>query len=584
MTRRDRVRIPLALAAAFAAIAVFIALTGGVDTKISGITVRARSWERPALLAGACVLWALSRLHDDVLRVAPLVARRLPVAAMAWVFCAGIAFGTFAAGGADSYGYVSQAGLFMHGHVVERIPLDLDRANAWPDVPGTLAPLGYTRGPSRALLSPTYPPGLPLLMAPATLIHPDALFLIVPFCGALAVWCCWRLGAQLGEPLAGALAAVLLAASPTFLYQSVQPMSDVPATAFWMLALLLARRPGLGGAICAGGVASIAILIRPNLAPLLLLIVATVITAPAGRRLLRASLCAVAAVPGIVLLGAIQNIRYGSPLASGYGEFHDLFSLSNVMPNLARYPGWLAETHTPLIWLWIVAPLWIAMSSRGRVAAPAVSDPPALRGDAGAPDRVFAAICYAFSAAVLLAYLPYVYFRPEEWFYTRFLLPGLPLMLLLDAAMVLAAARRFFARTGEGIATIVLLVAAAWFAIEARSVGVFDLRNGEQKYPAVGAYARDHLPPSAVLFAMQHSGSLRYYSGRLTVRWDVVDRAALDRAVEVLRSRGQEPYAVVDLPEEDAAFRERFDAAAQKTITRMTTVATIGSTRIYRLE
>jgi hypothetical protein len=63
-----------------------------------------------------------------------------------------------------------------------------------------------------------------------------------------------------------------------------------------------------------------------------------------------------------------------------------------------------------------------------------------------------------------------------------------------------------------------------------------------------------------------------------------MDRAALDRAVEVLHSRGQEPYAVVDLPEEDAAFRERFDAAAQKTISRMTTVATIGSTRIYRLE
>ena len=274
----------------------------------------------------------------------------------------------------------------------------------WPDVPATLTPLAYTRNAVPDVLVPVYPPGLSLMMAPLTLIHANAVFLLVPLCAALTVWLTVVLGRELTEPSAGVLGALLVAVSPTFLLQAAQPMSDVPVAALWLSALVLARRPSTAAAILAGVASSLAILVRPNLAPLLLLVAAACAT---GRRapdrpdvassrgnppLARAIWLLLAAMPGVVALGAIQAVRYGSPLGSGYGSFDDLFALSNVAPNLARYPRWMTETHTPLIWLWLLAPLSFPLLDRGA--------------------RAFGWILYSFAVAVVLAYLPYVYFQP----------------------------------------------------------------------------------------------------------------------------------------------------------------------------
>jgi hypothetical protein len=56
---------------------------------------------------------------------------------------------------------------------------------------------------------------------------------------------------------------------------------------------------------------------------------------------------------------------------------------------------------------------------------------------------------------------------------------------------------------------------------------------------------------------MQHSGSLRYHSGRLTMRWDALDPAWLDRAVQHLQDRGIAVYALLEYWEEPQ-FRDRF--------------------------
>ena len=59
------------------------------------------------------------------------------------------------------------------------------------------------------------------------------------------------------------------------------------------------------------------------------------------------------------------------------------------------------------------------------------------------------------------------------------------------------------------------------------------------------------------LRAFQQSGSIRFYSGRLTLRYDVLDPAWLDRAVEHLRSIGRHPYFALDAGEIEG-FRTRF--------------------------
>jgi 4-amino-4-deoxy-L-arabinose transferase-like glycosyltransferase len=398
-----------------------------------------------------------------------------------------------------------------------------------------------------------------LLLAPLTLISETAIYLLVPVFGVLAVWATYRLGVRLGDPLAGALAAVVLACSPTFLYQVVQPMSDVPAAACWLSALLAAAGGSRGRAAGAGALASIAIMIRPNLAPLAALVFVPVIFGGRQARAQRAFLFVAAMVPGLAVLGWIQDVRYGSPLASGYGTLEDGFALANVGENLDRYPWWLTETHTWFIWLSLLAPLWIARR---------------------AAHRVLAWTAAALALAVWAAYLPYVYFQPNEWFYTRFLLPAIPVMLFFAVAVSLWPLRRLPGAV-RAPATLALLLALLAAQLQvARTRGAFEIRLQEEKYPLAGAFVRDRLPATAFVLAAQHSGSIRYYANRPTLRWDLVGPGRLDHVVAALRAEGFEPFVVVD-GGEDEAFRRRFGDAGQQSVRGLTPLSVLGDARVY---
>jgi len=568
MTAQRRGATLILLGLVVALFAVFVAMTGGIDTRLAGVPVRSRSWERPATLALLLLGAGVFFLRQAFAWLPRRLFRALPALVVVWGAAAALIFGTYAAGGADSFGYISQAELFAHGRLTDAVPMH--PAFNWPDAPYTLTPLAFTRGPDPTRLVPVYPPGLPMMMAPFARIHPAAVFLVVPLCAALALWCCLRLGRELGDPDAGTLGALLLSVSPTFLLQAVQPMSDVPVTACWLAALVLARRPRAIFAALAGGAASLAVLVRPNLAPLVLFVVLSSATASeddrplaallSKRSLWRAVICAAAMLPGFLVLGLIQNARYGSPLGSGYGTFNDLFALSNIRPNLARYPRWLTLAHSPFIWLWLIAPIWFHRSV-GRA-------------------RTFGWICYGFTAAVVAAYLPYIYFRPEEWSYTRFLLPALPFMMLFGTGVLLLALRRWLPGRALPAAAVVTVGLAGWMLYSAEALGVFRVREGERKYPEIGTFVRDRLPRSALVLAAQHSGSVRYYSHRPTLRWDVLDRASLDRALSSMRDAGYDPFLVVDTGE-DEEFRARFAAAGQRALAGLTPVTTIGNTTVY---
>src|SRR5260221_408382 len=106
------------------------------------------------------------------------------------------------------------------------------------------------------------------LIAAASVAYRDAVFLVVPVFAAVAVWLTFLLGRRLDDGVTGASASLLLATSPIFLYQSVQPMSDVPAAALWLAALTATARSDQRGQILGGGCAALAVLMRPNLAPI----------------------------------------------------------------------------------------------------------------------------------------------------------------------------------------------------------------------------------------------------------------------------------------------------------------------------
>jgi hypothetical protein len=80
---------------------------------------------------------------------------------------------------------------------------------------------------------------------------------------------------------------------------------------------------------------------------------------------------------------------------------------------------------------------------------------------------------------------------------------------------------------------------------------------GESRYARAGELVKRGTPVGSVIFAKQHSGSLRFYGSRLTVRYDRLDRLWLDRSVESLMARGMHPYIVLE-DWEQPEFKQRF--------------------------
>ena len=160
----------------------------------------------------------------------------------------------------------------------------------------------------------------------------------------------------------------------------VSPMSDVPAAAFWAIAIYftLGRTPR--SALFAGLAASAAIMIRPNLAPLAVILVLWKFWAGQSRTrgqpgrqaskrhsAFRAVVPLIAGtLPGCLFIAWINNALYGSPLASGYGSLSVLFSVSHIVPNVERYGRWLVVSQTPLAVVGIAALLYRQKRSGAR--------------------------------------------------------------------------------------------------------------------------------------------------------------------------------------------------------------------------
>jgi hypothetical protein len=489
-------------------------------------------------LGGAQARAGLARAWD----VRDSFANRIATAAAVSTGAVGLVWGTGVAGGSDAYGYVSQALMWLDGLPFKAEPLAA--AVPWPRAAWTLSPLGWRPGLEPAVIVPTYPPGLPLTMAAmAGVLGPGAVYWVVPVLGALAVWLTYLLGRRVADAASGAAAALLLAASPAFLYQLVQPMSDVPVTAWWLLSLwgTAAGRPSVAGAG-----AALAVLTRPNLAPVAAPLLAAVLWhahsryRTAGASLRAASVFALPLAATAAFLAWLNTRLYGSPLASGYGTVSELFALANVPVNASRYVRWMIETQTPIILVGAVAPLVACLGWR---RAP------------GKRSLVQGWFGLTFAALVLACYLPYLTF--EEWWYLRFLLPAIPVLLVLTTPVLVRLVSNAPATLrGPLLAVGVGLLATHYLAV-AHGRSAFDLQRLESRYVAAGAFASRALPRNAVLLSVQESGSLRMYGSRTTLRFDYLDPHGLDQAVEFLDRVGNRPYFVLEAWEE-AQFRDRF--------------------------
>ena len=473
-----------------------------------------------------------------------------PVVITAWIVVAvvliGIGNGTWVAGGMDSYGYISQSDRWLRGDVV----VDEPAADVlpWPNAIETLTPIGYLPGPDRRSSVPYYAPGLSILMAIAQWAGGHcAVFWVVPLTGGLLVASTFAIGRRLRSDAVGLAAAALVAMSPAVLFMLTAPMSDVPAAAFWALAIALVvsgstRSPWRS---LAGGLsASIAVLIRPNLVPIAALIALWLVVegvlerrSSLGRRLAPAASFAVGLLPGCLAIAWLNARWFGSPLKSGPGSLDYLFQIDNLAANLTRYPRWIVETQTPLVLLAIVAIL-LPLRNIWRTS--------------------FAQrVAVLFGAIFLTVLVMHSLFVPlEEWWYLRYLLaawPGLFVALAIVLARLWEAERLWPRLVGVSVVSVLCFFG---LGVAARR-GAFTNASGERRYVDAARLLQQRTGTDAVILSAQHSGTVRYYGGRLTVRYDWIESAWLDRAVAWLDGRKRHVYALLE-EWERPLFEERF--------------------------
>ncbi|HEX7251242.1 MAG TPA: glycosyltransferase family 39 protein [Thermoanaerobaculia bacterium] len=437
----------------------------------------------------------------------------------------------FAVGGADSSGYANEARRMKTGALVDR-PRSLDRLGLPDGMAQICIPLGFVTGPRPGTMASTYPPGFPAHLLAAGSLAGWRLgpYLVSPVAAMLTVFLVFLLGRDLGlSRLSAGAAAAIFAAWPVFLFQALQPMSDAVATLWSVAAILFARRASHRStwAFLAGAAFGIAVLVRPADALLALPLAFALSVAPRALALFAAG-----GIPFAGALAAYDLHTFGSVVESGYGKLgllHEM-ALRQFPPRIAYYGAWVIESLTPLVPL-----AWLALPADRRV-----------------PIRDRWLLLSWFGSFLLF----YSFYKPYESFiYVRFLLPGAP-AIVLGAALVASSLLIHTGRARRWLGGIALAVVLCLEVRVSRRVGVLQIVSDQTIYPEICRWANTALPRRSVLFTMQASGALEYYTDATYVVWVWVDGQRFRSLRPAIEGQGWQWFALLFPDEQDGFFKQ----------------------------
>jgi hypothetical protein len=477
--------------------------------------------------------------------------------------------GTYAAG-SDASGYMNHARLLAAGNL-HATPRVLSGLTPEEQRSMLFSPLGFVPAPDGNGLVPTYPAGLPLLIAAAAPIFGwehagDAVICAHALLGLLLVY---AFGRTLGLSRRGAvLGTTIIAASPLYLNYSVQMMSDVPAFV-WTLGAVLAAwrsRERATWALAAGAATALAVLIRPTNALIFAPIAVALGLSP--RRWL---LLAAGGVPGGIFFCFHNLSLYGHVFATGYGNFAASFSPGWIDVTWWHYACWLPVLFTPVVLLAAGLP-WLARTEPHKAALLAV----------------WALVFPAFYSAYDCTH--------QTWWYLRFILPAVPPLviggLLVARQLALsvianqprgrdgppgrpfcsarpavapyqvepAAGRRSTGRRWSlqrtRVFVFALIVIIANSALWNKRLMALNMGRDNEIYPAAAVWLKANLPGNAVILSMQMSGTLTYYTGFTFLRWDFCNADNRPHVLAALRNGHRPFYAALFPFEVEAALHE----------------------------
>ena len=438
---------------------------------------------------------------------------------------------SLAAGGPDESGYMNAARMFAAGELrrevepLRRLSLDGTWLRAF-------TPLGFKSVGDRWIV-PAYPPGLPLHLIAAG-------FYVSPLLALGSVVLTFALGRQLDLSVGYSLAAAaILALTPQFIMFALQVMSDVPATFWALLAVWLALRSesGVGTAILAGTAFAIGVSVRPTnvLVGVPLLIAVRMRPKPLAGM-------AVGALPVMLGLLWFQREAYGGALTTGYGSVTDVITFERFGEKLFFYSFWMGATLSP-----IIAPAGLLVVFNRRVSG--------------------------WKRALLPAwYLVFIGFYClwalfDEWWYTRFLLPATPAIII--AALIVI--RDMVPTRTFRVVLMVIAIAVPWMQASERRVLRID--DDQRVYTGAMEWSAALIPRDAMVVSGVLSGAFLLYQERFTARWDELDR---DR-FEMIRNRARWYAVLSDVEVDIAEFQRRLPG-------RWTPISRFRNVTLYRLD
>ncbi|PTX97735.1 glycosyltransferase family 39 protein [Opitutus sp. ER46] len=422
------------------------------------------------------------------------------------------------AGGADSSGYLNHSRALAEGHVrVEPRTVEGFRPQngAWAYVP-----LGFKVAADHQMLVPTYPTGLPLwILAAAQVVGWNRAGDVVLWLHAMAgVLLTYGMARAFGlERRGAAIAAVIVAGGPLYLFMAVQAMSDVPALV-WTTATLLAAwrsRARTPWAFGAGAAFAMAVLMRPTNALALLPVALTL-----GLSWRRWAAFIVGGIPGGVFFLLHTHAAYGSYFTTGYGSDAGL-DRTVIVPTLWHYARMLPVVFTPFVVGFLALPLLARRM----------------------PRQTAVLLAWALVFAGFYAAYPCTH---ETWWYLRFILPAAPAFIigaLLVGQTFLAA--RCSCRARTVLACLILAAAFGWNTYWNEKWVTLHAASGEKVYALTTDWLRQNLPANAVIAAMQNTGAIYYYTDFTFVRWDQLDAKSFAQLASALAAQKRPLYAVL---------------------------------------
>ena len=472
------------------------------------------------------------------------------------------------AGGADESGYANAARLFGQGssEIKQMRISGLDSEKLDQD---TYIPLGFVARTSETMV-PTYSTGLPLVIAGAAKLiswkyAAHAVMFAFSLLGLLVTaWLAREWGLSWFWSW---ISALLLALSPLYLMFSLQLMSDVPALFFATLSVVLAwkSRAHTPFALAAGIVLAYAVLVRQTNA-LMILPVAVCL----GLSWRRWVLLGLGGLPCAIFFCLYNRFNYGGPFATGYSNIRGWFGPQNILPSVLNYARWLPVFLTPLgilflglpfltrraprralvlvIWIscilgfyslhvgtqenrqilryllpatpaMLVAGVWVFSSwlQAGRVAK--LRERLVLSFQRKFHPALAPVVCTA--AILFLVFFTHYLRHDHRWFIH--LLPPVPLLLTVAFLwMRKRHASDYILQLRSTCMALLIVLIVGYDCIWNMATHSLFTRENELAYPTACAWAKEHLPANAVIYTMQTSGAILYYTPFTLVRWDYV--------------------------------------------------------------